>query len=255
MNCLSDKQEVTTEIDNMIQSVILNNENAKFAYEKMLTSIKEKRSELNVKILNLLDIHKETVEIDEEKKELGDRSGIEREIKKLQEQKDAISKDLEISDEDIAKYETALTESSNKSKLLAKVNQEILSLGAITTIVAPVTVGFEDFSGDTLIKIDEIKNQIIEEVDKIWISKREALVNELNDRQKQLHEEKERYDAVVEELQPKIQGNKAIAEFSSKILESSCSSSTIGICRIARDCFICGVIKTVVCSVFFISRF
>ena len=29
LNCLSDKQEVTTEIDNMIQSVILNNENAK----------------------------------------------------------------------------------------------------------------------------------------------------------------------------------------------------------------------------------
>lgn len=218
LNCLSDKREVTTEIDNMIQSVILNNENAKLAYEKMLTSIKEKRSELNVKILNLLDIHKETVEIDEEKKELGDRSGIEREIKKLQEQKDAISKDLEISDEDITKYETALTESSNKSKLLTKVNQEILSLGAITTIVAPVTVCFEDFSDDTLIKIDEIKSQIIEEADKIWISKRETLVNELIDRQKQLHAEKERYDAVVKELQPKIQGNNAIADFSTKIL-------------------------------------
>ena len=34
-----------------------------YTYEKMLTSIKEKRSELNVKILNLLDIHKETVEM------------------------------------------------------------------------------------------------------------------------------------------------------------------------------------------------
>lgn len=218
LNCLSDKQEVTTEIDNMIQSVILNNDNAKSAYEKMLTSIKEKRSELNVKILNLLDIHKETVEIDEEKKELGDRSGIEREIKKLQEQKDAISKDLEISDEDITKYETALTESSNKAKLLTKVNQEILSLGAITTIVTPVAVSFEDFSDDTLIKIDEIKSQIIEEADKMWISMRETLVNKLIDRQKQLNGEKERYDAVVKELQPKIQGNNAIAEFSSKIL-------------------------------------
>jgi len=218
LNCLSDKQEVTTEIDNIIQSVILNNENAKFAYEKMLTSIKEKRSELNVKILNLLDIHKETVEIDEEKKELGDRSGIEREIKKLQEQKDAISKDLDISDEDITKYETALTESSNKSKLLSKVNQEILLLRAITTIVSPITVGFEDFFDDTLMKIDEIKNQIIEEADKIWISKRETLINELIDKQKQLHEEKEKYDEVVKELQPKIQGNNTIAEFSSKIL-------------------------------------
>lgn len=218
LNCLSDKREVTTEIDNMIQSVILNNENAKIAYEKMLTSIKEKRSELNVKILNLLDIHKETVEIDEEKKELGDRSGIEREIKKLQEQKDAISKDLELSVEDIAKYETALTESSNKAKLLTKVKQEILALGNITTIVVPVAVSLEDFSEETLIKIDDIKSQIVEEADKIWITKREILVNELINRQQQLHEEKEGYDAVVKELQPKIQGNKAIAEFSSKIL-------------------------------------
>lgn len=218
LNCLSDKQEVTTEIDNMIQSVILNNENAKLAYQKMLTSIKEKRSAVNVRILNLLEIHKETVAIDEERKELGDRSGIEREIQKLQKQKDDISKDLKISDEDITKYETALVESSNKSKLLAKVSQEILSLEALTTIVAPITVGFEDFSGDTLIKIDEIKNQIIEEADRIWLSKRESLVNELIDRQKQLYEEKERYDAVVNELQPKIQGNKAIAELSSKIL-------------------------------------
>ena len=218
LNCLSDKQEVTTEIDNMIQSVILNNENAKLAYENMLTDIKEKRSELNVKILNLLDIHKEIVEIDEEKKELGDRSGIEREIKKLQEQKDALSKDLEISDEDITKYETALAESSSKSKLLAKINQEILSLGAITTIVSPITIGFEDFSDDTLVKIDEIKSEIIKEADKIWISNRETLINELSDKQKQVNDEKERYDAIVKELQPKIQGNKAIAEFSSKIL-------------------------------------
>lgn len=218
LNCLSDKQEVTTEIDNMIQSVILNNENAKSAYQKMLTFIKEKRSEASVKILNLLEIHKETVEIDDEKKELGDRSGIEREIKKLQEQKEAISKDLKVSDEDITKYETALAESSKKSKLLAKVNQEKLSLEAITTIVAPVNIGFEDFSGDTLIEIDEIKKQIIEEADKIWISKRETLVNELIDRQKQLHEEKERFDAVIKELQPKIQSSKAIADFSSKIL-------------------------------------
>ena len=93
-----------------------------------------------------------------------------------------------------------------------------MSLGTITTIVAPVTVAFEDFSDETLIKIDEIKSQIIEEADKIWISKREILVNELINRQQQLHQEIDGYDAIVKELQPKIQGNKAIAEFSSKIL-------------------------------------
>jgi len=218
LNCLSDKQEVTTEIDNMIQSVILNNENAKAAYEKMLTAIKEKRSELNVKILNLLDVHKEAVELDEEKKELGDRSGIEKEIKNLQEQKDSLSRDLDISDEDIKKYEIALTESSNRSKQIAQVVDEMLSLATISDIVMPAPINLDDFSVETLRKIDEIKTQIIDEANKKWAIERENLVKELLDKQKKLQNEKAEYDAVVKELQPKIQGNKAISEFASKIL-------------------------------------
>lgn len=219
LNCLSDKQEVTTEIDNMIQSVILNNENAKTAFDKMLLAIKEKRSELNVKILNLLDIHKEIVELDDEKKELGDRSGIEKEIKKLQEQKDVLSKDLDISDEDIQKYETALTESSNRFKQIMQVTDEMLSLANIRDIAIPASINQDDFSAETLRKIDEIKTQIIEAAHKQWATERECLVNGLLDRQKKLQNEKAEFDAIVKDLQPKIQDNKAIAEFATKILE------------------------------------
>ena len=218
LNCLSDKEEVTTEIDNMIQSVILNNENAKAAFDKMLNAIKEKRSELNVKILNLLDVHKETAELDAEKKELGDRSGIEKEIKKLQEQKDLLSKDTEISDEDITKYETALTESSNRTKQIAQVIEEMLALTSITAIVKPAPINPGDFSEETLTRIDEIRTEIVDDANKKWTSKKEGLVNELTERQKKLQAEKEAYDAVVKDLQPKIQDNKAIAEFAAKIL-------------------------------------
>ena len=218
LNCLSDKEEVTTEIDNMIQSVILNNENAKAAFDKMLNAIKEKRSELNVKILNLLDVHKETAELDAEKKELGDRSGIEKEIKKLQEQKDLLSKDTEISDEDITKYETALTESSNRTKQIAQVIEEMLALTSITAIVKPAPINPGDFSEETLTRIDEIRTEIVDDANKKWTSKKEGLVNELTERQKKLQAEKEAYDAVVKDLQPKIQDNKAITEFAAKIL-------------------------------------
>ncbi len=219
LNCLSDKQEVTTEIDNMIQSVILNNENAKTAFDKMLLAIKEKRSELNVKILNLLDIHKEIIELDDEKKELGDRSGIEKEIKKLQEQKDVLSKDLDISDEDIQKYETALTESSNRFKQITQVTDEMLSLANIRDIAIPASINQDDFSAGTLRKIDEIKTQIIDAANKQWATERECLVNGLLDRQKKLQNEKAEFDVIVKDLQPKIQDNKAIAEFATKILE------------------------------------
>lgn len=219
LNCLSDKQEVTTEIDNMIQSVILNNENAKTAFDNMLLAIKEKRSELNVKILNLLDIHKEIIELDNEKKELGDRSGIEKEIKKLQEQKDVLSKDLDISDEDIQKYETALTESSNRFKQITQVTDEMLSLANIRDIAIPASINQDNFSAETLRKIDEIKTQIIDAANKQWTTERECLVNGLLDGQKKLQNEKAVFDAIVKDLQPKIQDNKAIAEFATKILE------------------------------------
>lgn len=219
LNSLSDKQEVTTEIDNMIQNVILNNGNAKAAFDKMINEIKEKRSELNVKILNLLDIHKETVDLDEEKKELGDRSGIEKEIARLQEQKDTLSKDLDISDKDIEKYETALAESSNKEKQMTQITNEMLSLSSMASIVMPATVNTDVFSSETLRKFYEIRAQIIEESNKTWNSEKETLKKELLDKQKQLQCEKEQFDAVIKELQPKIQDNKAISEFSVKILE------------------------------------
>lgn len=226
LNCLSDKQEVTTEIDNMIQSVVLNNENARAAFEKMLFAIKEKRSELNVKILNLLDNHKEIVELDDEKKELGDRSGIEKEIKKLQEQKDVLSKNLEISDEDITRYETALSESSNRSKQISQLGHEMESLTTITAIVTPAFINQDDFSGDTLEKINEIRTQITDVANKQWINRRDILVNELLDKQKKLQNEKDEYDKTVQEMQPKIQGNKAIAEFAAKILAEKDKLST-----------------------------
>lgn len=218
LNCLSDKQEVTTEIDNIIQGVIFNNAKAKVAFEKMVSSIKDKRSELNITILNLLEIHKEILEIDEEKKELGDRAGIEKEIAKLQEQKESLSKNLDISDEDIKKYETALTESVQKSKQLTQLDDDIQAFADITSVVIPVSFDSDDFSSNTFETIEKIKSQIVIDANKSWTIKREALINELKNKQKQLQSEKDNTDKVVKELQPKIQDNTAISEFANKIL-------------------------------------
>ena len=43
------------------------------------------------------------------------------------------------------------------------------------------------------------------DANKSWTIKREALINELKNKQKQLQSEKDKIDKVVKELQPKIQ--------------------------------------------------
>lgn len=218
LNCLSDEQEVTTEIDKMIQSVVLNNTNAKTAFNTMLGSIEEKKADLNVKILRLLDIHGKTIETEDAKKEIGDKDGIEKEILKLQQQKEALSKKLDISDGDIRRYETALIENTNISKQITKMADEIQLLSSIIDIAIPVSMDSVDFSREILVEINKIKEQIIEEANKKWISKRETFVKELLDKQKQLQLEKEKYESIIKELKPKIQDNKAVSEFTAKIL-------------------------------------
>lgn len=218
LNCLSDKQEITTEIDDMIQSIILNNSNAKTVFDDMQNSIKEKRSELNVMILSLLDLHKEVLALEEEKKELGDRVGIEKEIAKLFNQKYTLSKDLNISDEDISKYENALTESSDKAKQIVKIADEIKLISAIPTIVEPVTIDYDEFSIETLNKMEEIKNRILEESNKLWVDSKEILIQELVAKQEELKTQKEIHDSIIKQLQPQIQNNRAISEYADKIL-------------------------------------
>ena len=218
LNCLSDKQEVTTEIDNMIQNVIFNNEKAKIAFENMQEAIKVKRSELNVKILSLLDLNKEISELEDEKKELGDKVGIEKEILKLQEQKDELSKNLNVSDEDISKYEKALSDASDKSKMIVRITDEMSSINSITSMVTPINIDSDDYRPEVFKKIKDVQETIVEETTKIWMDKRSEFITELLADQKRIEEEKVECDVIINDLQPKIQGNKAISEFTTKIL-------------------------------------
>lgn len=94
----------------------------------------------------------------------------------------------------------------------------MLSLSGINAIAIPTSINPNDFSIETLRKIEEITTQIIGEANKEWTSARENLVNELINKQKILQNEKDECDAIVNELKPKIQDNKAIAEFATRIL-------------------------------------
>ena len=71
---------------------------------KKAEAIKAYKPELDKAIYDLLEKHRELGEIDSKRKELGNKSGIEAEINKLQTQKEQLSKALSISENDIKMY-------------------------------------------------------------------------------------------------------------------------------------------------------
>lgn len=87
LNRLSDERESTTEIDTIIENVVLIDDEIRKSHEKMLKCIKENKKVINQTILELLSNHAEISSINNSKKELGTRKGIENEIKVLKEKK------------------------------------------------------------------------------------------------------------------------------------------------------------------------
>lgn len=87
LNRLSDENEYKTEIDSIIEDVVLIDEEIKKSHQKMFNFIKALKRITNQTILDLLSVSNEVNSIRGMKKELGIKSGIEEEIQRLSNKK------------------------------------------------------------------------------------------------------------------------------------------------------------------------
>jgi hypothetical protein len=122
LNRLTDEKEEKTEIDSIIENIVLNNQVVKKVYEETKEAIKAYKPELDKAIYDLLEKHRELGEIDSKRKELGNKPGIEAEINKLRAQKEQLSKALSLSENDIKSYDEAVSKVSQLTRQIYRFN-------------------------------------------------------------------------------------------------------------------------------------
>lgn len=216
LNRLSDERESTTEIDTIIENVVLIDDEIRKSHEKMLKYIKENKKVTNQTILELLSNHAEISSINNSKKELGNRKGIENEIKVLKKKKDDLSKTSELSESELQAYENAIQKIKELSYQINNYKEEIEHINNIDSIVEQKELDYL-FSDYTTSLINKSINATIDAANLYWKSEKvnivESIKSLLSENENDLCINKE----IIVSLKDKVTENKSVTELSEKI--------------------------------------
>lgn len=216
LNRLCDEQTEKTEIDVIIQDIVLLNEEAHKTYSTSNSDIKNYKAELGKLILDLLEAHRSIGELAQQMKELGDRGGIEAEREKLTKEKERFTAESSLTEEEVKSYESASSHITTLISEIESINGETAAINAIYSLVEPKRITYS-FTEQTLAAIEEVQVKIIAEADTTWVKSKAEILLSISDSHKVKSEELEKQKSIEASLRDKILSNKAIAELSAKI--------------------------------------
>ncbi len=209
LNRLSDEHEELTEIDEIIHDIVMINADAKKSYDDMNESLALLKVEIDRAIYTLIQQYADWQDKIKTLAEIGTRSGIKKEIKKLEGEKEKLSKELSLSEEEITTYDETTKDITTLKGEISSVEKYIDIIQGIQTLVALLDSDF-DLSTDLLESIKISGEKAIEAADRIWRTDQAALLDDLREKLKTLQAELEQKSAIAEPLAVKISENEAI---------------------------------------------
>lgn len=218
LNRLSDELEETTEIDKIIQDIILQDECVSDLFTQMEGSIIERKQRIAKTIVDSLQTVSEINSILEAKKELGDKEGIESEIEKLSEQMEQLSKEHNVTEEEVAEYQTAVEKVQQLSSEVKALTKEKEALEGISSVLQKRELVPKDivkFSDQLVLAIEKTQAT----ADTFWLEERKEIIMEIEKALTGAANSLTEFKTQVETLEPKMEGNEQINKISKLILD------------------------------------
>lgn len=210
LNKLCDTETEKTEIDNIIQDVVLKRaHNVKTTFETVATNVKTAQKDYSILVIELIATHKEIGEITAQIREIGDKEGIITEQVKLNREKERLTSESTLTSEEVTNYENATNRISTLTTEIDSIDREIMAINAISTLVEAKQLGYA-FSEFVKSEIVGIRDNIILIADAEWQKGKDnilsALIASKETKAKALSDALQ----VEESLKPKIASNKEI---------------------------------------------
>jgi hypothetical protein len=170
LNRLADSVQETTEIDAIIEKVLLDRRDGdgRLCREKkaeLISHIDDVKSKNTNSILEIIRTNNHVQELTEEITELGGKTPVTKELKRLQDERDKLTKELNISDDDIMKYDGAIAVIDMQNDLIEQLESEVSQLSEIMVVVE-LCEAFIDFSDATKSEIQTVADSIVQEANK-----------------------------------------------------------------------------------------
>ncbi len=216
LNRLSDEQEESTEVDIMIQDTLLQDNAIAQRYSQLTDNLDNLKRTIDQEIYNLIATHKQFLSTSETRAELGNSTGIEKEIKKLDQQKTDLLNELDVSTETIAEFDSLTKDSSVIKNFITDLEQDKKFMQTDFS----VSLNVSDYSGLKTIspeRISEAISSIQELIDERVNSVKASLVSEIDRSLEQQRAALERQMERIEEIRPAIIRNQSVLEIEKRL--------------------------------------
>lgn len=218
LNSLSDNQEEKTEIDEIIQGIILQDEDIKKAYEDFQHSLNETKIALDKEIYDTVKAHESFLLYSQQLTENGNAESITKEILKLQKERDRITKLLQIREEDIAKYDLC------KKRLTALVNtleakQKDVYIFSELSLIVRTSNEFDGLSVESQRKIDEFTGKYTDALNHDWSKERQKILADLNEDIEKINSEINALKVEIEEKEQLLEKTEALKATNELLIE------------------------------------
>jgi cell division protein FtsB len=217
LNRLSDEKEETTEIDTIIQDIILQDECANQCYLVMCEKIATHKQLLTKIIIDFCQTVIAQKSINDAKKEIGDKDGIESEIKKLSAALDELSKEYNVTEEEIKSFQNAVEQIQQITFEIKTHRNEQEFIESIESVLEKREINEKYF-----INIADIFQTTVEKIQKTadehWKIERKQIIDKITEKVYKLNNDLNTYKKIEAELRPKMEGNEQIAKLSDAIV-------------------------------------
>ena len=218
LNRLTDHKEESTEIDRIIQEIVLLDTTSKEAFEQMDKLIKQFKPHLDKKIYDLIDCYGQMNEILNRRAEIGTEEGIKKEIEKYQKQKEIISQKLSISEDDVEKYDNAVKKIAEISEMISSVSSDLQALESMKTVMGTVELVMP-LSIETREQIESFQTEMLRQIAELWENKKKEIQEALSVRKQELDKQLQENIELREQLGVKIHENETLSRLSDLIRE------------------------------------
>ena len=217
LNRLSDEEQETTEIDTIIQDIVLQDEGCSKAYQEMTSAISSKKQEIAKDIVDFLQIVQERQAVMDKCREIGDEHAIDDEIIRLNGQLEQLSKDYNVTEDEVKKYQSSVERARTLQEESDSISGGIDALKAVASVVEKKALSYVAFSAlSNQVKIAQ--NAVITVADAAWIDNRERIIADASTKLQEIAQNIQIQNKIIVELKPKMDGNEQISLLSSKII-------------------------------------
>lgn len=213
LNRLSDKEQETTEIDNIIQDIILQDEKCAKAFQQMNNRITNKKQAITSNIVKFLKLLSDKEVLEKQCKEIGDEDAIKSEIESLTSRFEQLSQTNNITEEEIKQYQTLVEAVDELNRKCSLINSDVANLKEIKEIIE---VKYSDLHNIIVYKkiANDVLNDIKNSVNEMWLSKRDEIIEQANNDIENIKKQIENNMLLIEKYRPKIENNEQIANLS-----------------------------------------